>query len=115
MLMIYYGNYKILVTGDLDSEGEREMIRYYGESGRLQADVLKVGHHGSKTSTCEEFLKCVSPRIAVVQVGKNTYGHPAPEILERLEKQGCLVFRNDRNGAVGLRIKEKSIQIHTVL
>lgn len=115
VFMIYYGNYKILVTGDLDSEGEREMIRYYGESGRLQADVLKVGHHGSKTSTCEEFLKCVSPRIAVVQVGKNTYGHPAPEILERLEKQGCLVFRNDRNGAVGLRIKEKSIQIHTVL
>lgn len=115
VFMIYYGNYKILVTGDLDSEGEREMIRYYGESGRLQADVLKVGHHGSKTSTCEEFLKCVSPRIAVVQVGKNTYGHPAAETLERLEKQGCLVFRNDRNGAVGLRLRENGIQIHTVL
>ncbi len=115
VFMIYYGNYKILVTGDLDSEGEREMIRYYGESGRLQADVLKVGHHGSKTSTCEEFLKCVSPRIAVVQVGKNTYGHPAVETLERLEKQGCLVFRNDRSGAVGLRLRENGIQIHTVL
>lgn len=115
VFMIYYGNYKILVTGDLDSEGEREMIRYYGDSGRLRADVLKVGHHGSKTSTCEEFLKCVSPKIAVIQVGKNTYGHPAAETLERLEKQSCIILRNDRSGAIGLRFKKSKIQIHTVL
>lgn len=115
VFMIYYGKYKILVTGDLDSEGEREMIRYYGDSGRLRADVLKVGHHGSKTSTCEEFLKYVSPKIAVIQVGQNTYGHPAAETLERLEKQGIMVFRNDQSGAVGLRLKEDGIQIHTVL
>ena len=115
VFMIYYDKYKILVTGDLDSEGEREMIRYYGNSGRLRADVLKIGHHGSKTSTCEEFLKCVSPKIAVVQVGKNTYGHPASETLQRLEKQGCMLFRNDRDGAIGLCLKEESIQIHTVL
>ena len=113
--MIYYDKYKIMVTGDLDSEGEREMIRYYGNSGRLRADVLKIGHHGSKTSTCEEFLKCVSPKIAVVQVGKNTYGHPASETLQRLEKQGCMLFRNDWDGAIGLCLKEESIQIHTVL
>ena len=91
------------------------MIRYYGDSGRLRADVLKVGHHGSKTSTCEEFLKYVSPKIAVIQVGQNTYGHPAAETLERLEKQGIMVFRNDQSGAVGLRLKEDGIQIHTVL
>ena len=115
VFMIHYDKYKILVTGDLDSEGEREMIRYYGDSGRLRADVLKVGHHGSKTSTCEEFLKYVSPKIAVIQVGQNTYGHPAAETLERLEKQGIMVFRNDQSGAVGLRLKEDGIQIHTVL
>ncbi len=115
VFMIYYDKYKIMVTGDLDSEGEREMIRYYGNSGRLRADVLKIGHHGSKTSTCEEFLKCVSPKIAVVQVGKNTYGHPASETLQRLEKQGCMLFRNDWDGAIGLCLKEESIQIHTVL
>ena len=115
VFMIHYDKYKILVTGDLDAEGEREMIRYYGDSGRLRADVLKVGHHGSKTSTCEEFLKYVSPKIAVIQVGQNTYGHPAAETLERLEKQGIMVFRNDQSGAVGLRLKEDGIQIHTVL
>ena len=115
VFMIHYDRLKILVTGDLDSEGEREMIRYYGDSGRLRADVLKVGHHGSKTSTCEEFLKCVSPKIAVIQVGKNNYGHPAAETLKRLKIQDCTILRNDQSGAIGLRLKKSSMQIHKVL
>lgn len=110
--MIHYGTVKILVTGDLDSEGEKEILSYYAGSDVLRADVLKVGHHGSKYSSCEEFLSLVNPKVAVIQVGNNTYGHPAAETLERLEKQGCKIYRNDESGAVGIRFAKNEIEIH---
>ena len=95
------------VAGDLDTDGEKNMLSYYQSIGRLddlRADVLNVGHHGSKTSTSEEFLEAVAPRMAVIQVGRNNYGHPTQEVLNRLAAHGVQVFRNDRDGAVGLRI-----------
>lgn len=115
VFMIHYDGIKILVTGDLDSEGEKEMLSYYDGSDTMSADVLKVGHHGSKYSTCEEFLSIVNPKLAVIQVGSNTYGHPTQEVLDRLNERGCKIYRNDINGAVGLRIKKNKIEIHTVL
>jgi competence protein ComEC len=66
-----------------------------------RADVLKVGHHGSKNSTTAEFLKAVHPAVAVISVGEeNPYGHPNKELLERLEQAGVRVLRTDRDGAV---------------
>lgn len=115
VFMIHYEGIKILVTGDLDSEGEKEMISYYDDNDTLRADVLKVGHHGSKYSSCEEFLSIVNPKVAVIQVGKNTYGHPTGETLYRLTEHGCKIYRNDVDGAVGLRIMKNEIEIHTVL
>lgn len=109
---IDYRERRILVTGDLDEEGERQMLHYYKGTNEMNADILKVGHHGSKTSTCEAFLDAVQPKAAVIQVGKNLYGHPASEILERLKKRGIKVYRNDRNGAIGVHLeRNKPLEI----
>ncbi|MGN0702055.1 MAG: DNA internalization-related competence protein ComEC/Rec2 [Lentihominibacter sp.] len=98
----------ILITGDIDEIGERMVI----EAGReaLSADILKVAHHGSKYSSCDEFIEAVSPEIAVIQVGKNNYGHPAPDVLQRLEKRSVPVYRNDLDGAVGVEINDGEIR-----
>ncbi len=110
VFMINYMGIRILVTGDLDRDGEIRMIEHYralGSEDRLQAEVLNVGHHGSAGSTSDELLDIVSPGIAVIQVGKNSYGHPSEEVLERLYSHGVTVFRNDIMGAIGLDIKGK--------
>lgn len=94
------------------------MLAYYqsiGKAETLRADVLKVGHHGSKTSSAAEFLDAVDPQIAVIQVGKNNYGHPSPEVLARLTERGIRVFRNDLDGAVGLKFRgQKGIRVDTM-
>ncbi len=107
VFMVNYRGVRILITGDLDQEGEHAMIAHYRAIGRpdaLRADVLNVGHHGSKSSTSDEFLDAVVPAIAVIQVGRNFYGHPTKEVLERLAAHGARIFRNDEAGAVGLRL-----------
>ncbi|HEX7586633.1 MAG TPA: ComEC/Rec2 family competence protein [Patescibacteria group bacterium] len=88
-----FGENSFLFTGDLPSDGEQALIKT-GEN--INSQVLKVGHHGSKYSTGEEFLKVVNPRDAVISVGANNrYGHPAPEILERLRNMSINIFRTD--------------------
>ena len=118
VFMLHYCGYRVLITGDLDEEGELAMLAYYqgrNETERLRADVLKVGHHGSKTSSAAAFLDVVNPRIAVIQVGKNNYGHPSPEVLERLTARGVPVFRNDVHGAIGLQFQGKNgIRVDTM-
>jgi competence protein ComEC len=70
-------------------------------SANLRADVLKVGHHSSKNSTTQEFLDAVAPSMAIISLGEdNPYGHPSPELLERLKASGSRVLRTDRDGAV---------------
>lgn len=115
VFMVYFNNFKILVTGDLDEAGERKMIEFYGKEEKLKADILKVGHHGSKTSTSDEFLNAVSPEYAVIQVGKNNYGHPDIKIIEKCRKRGIIVLRNDTHGAVGFSFKEGKIQHHEMM
>jgi DNA internalization-related competence protein ComEC/Rec2 len=107
VFMVDYRGIRILIMGDLDAEGEKEMIRCYSESGEvglLKADVLSVGHHGSRYSTSEELLDAVDPSLAVIQVGRNNYGHPSREVLEKLKARGIEVLRNDISGAIGLDI-----------
>lgn len=88
---IIYGQNSVLFTGDAEGSVENPLV-FSGVN--LKADILVVGHHGSKNSTSAEFLAAVAPNIAVIQVGaKNTYGHPAPEILERLKNLS--IFRTD--------------------
>ena len=92
----------VLVTGDLEEEGESQLLTADDPADSvLDADILKTGHHGSKTSSTEPFLDRVSPLAAVIQVGKNNnYGHPSPETLKKLEERKIPVFRTDIEGAV---------------
>ena len=103
------GSTSVLITGDMGEEGETELSRT-ARSG-LKADILKVGHHGSKTSSTDSFLAAVRPTIAVIQVGKNNmYGHPTPEAIERLTAAGAEIYRNDLMGAVGFDIRRGKVK-----
>lgn len=102
-------NVKVLFTGDIESITENTLVR----AGLSSVDVLKVPHHGSKTSTSENFLASLLPKIAAIEVGKNNYGHPTPVVLNRLEKYGVNAYRTDRNGTVKLLIDGKSVKIFT--
>ncbi len=96
-----HGDTSVLITGDMGEEGENELL-----GSDLQSDILKVGHHGSRTSSTEPFLKAVRPETVVIQVGKNNmYGHPAPETLERLAGVGVEIYRTDLMGAVGFDLR----------
>lgn len=97
VVRIDYGQTSFLFMGDAEVEAEEVLMR----SGvALGADVLKVAHHGSRSSSSASFLKCVSPKIAVVSVGENTYGHPTDEVLSRLERLGTQVLRTDQLGTI---------------
>ncbi|PEL14148.1 DNA internalization-related competence protein ComEC/Rec2 [Bacillus sp. AFS017336] len=92
-----------LFTGDLDESGEIELISKYKH---IKVDVLKIGHHGSNTSTSEELLKAVSPKVGIISVGtKNRYGHPKQEVLSRLQKNNVKILRTDKNGAITYEFK----------
>jgi len=98
---------RVLLTGDVEAPAERDLL----ESGAdLSADVLKVAHHGSRTSTTPGFLSRVSPRLALVGVGRrNRFGHPGIEVMERLAAAGARVFRTDVHGDVSLLFREGRI------
>lgn len=96
VIRVTYGQVSFLLAGDAESQSEAEMIR---GGANLRADVLKVGHHGSKTSTSAAFLKAVSPGYAVISLGAgNDYGYPHSETLQKLKN--VKVYRTDKNGTV---------------
>ena len=98
VLRVSEGDVSFLVTGDLMREGEHELAY---ERLLSQTTVLKVAHHGSDTSTTEEFLNVVRPQIAVISVGENNYGHPSPKVVGRLwGGGGTKHFRTDEDGTL---------------
>lgn len=88
---LIYKDFSIMFTGDIEEMAEKEILKMYKNNfGILRSNVLKVAHHGSKTSTTEEFLKAINPQIALIGVGKdNTFGHPNGDILERMQNLRC--------------------------
>ncbi len=100
-IRIEYGETSFLMCGDAEMEAEYDMI----DAGvMLKADVLKLSHHGSATSTSQAFLKAVNPDYAVISVGAdNSYGHPADKILSRVEDYGVTIYRTDRDGTIVAR------------
>lgn len=103
IVKIVYGEKSFLFTGDAESKAENEVIENYSQD--LKADVLKVGHHGSKTSTSQEFLSYVQPKIAIISVGmKNSYGHPAEETIERLKAINCKIYQTSVIGDIALSV-----------
>ena len=110
--MIHYKCMKVMVTGDLLEEDEKEMVKYYQDTDKLKCDILKVAHHGSKSSSSEVFLDTAKPQIAVIQCGLNNfYGHPHKQTLERLDERGIKVYRTDISGAVGIDIHGSRISV----
>ena len=111
VLKLRYADRAIMLPGDAEKEAEREMLSENSEK-ELQAEVLKIGHHGSKNSTTADFLAAVKPRLAIISVGEdNPYGHPSAELLERLANAGVRVLRTDRNGAVHIRMDGRSLEV----
>jgi competence protein ComEC len=94
----------ILLTGDVEAAAERDLL---ARGLDLRADVLKVAHHGSRTSTGPEVVKAVAPRVALISVGRhNEFGHPSPDVVSRLRVAKARVFRTDRDGDVGLLFRD---------
>ncbi len=102
-------NYKFLFMGDASTTTEKEMLNKYNLP---EIDVLKVGHHGSKTSSSKEFVDEINPRYSIISVGKNNrYGHPNKEVLENLDDSK--IYRTDQDGSIMFRIKNSKLKIET--
>lgn len=100
VLLVEHGGVHFLLPGDLEERGEEALLEQEGADG-LHAQILVVGHHGSRTSSSEPFLRAVRPAVAIISAGRdNPYGHPHPEVLQRLRAVGADVYRTDREGTV---------------
>ena len=97
VLKMDYGNNSFLFTGDAEAENEKDIL---SKNYNIDVDVLKVGHHGSDTSSTEAFLKAVSPEYAIIMVGDNNYGHPNNVVLDRLDSLGAQIYRTDKEGTI---------------
>lgn len=107
---LVYGQTSVMFTGDAPDEIEKYLISLDGKN--LKSDILKVGHHGSRTSTSAEFVGFVSPSLALISDGKgNSYGHPHQETLETLEKFGVTVLRTDQVGTIRLVSDGENISV----
>lgn len=107
VVRIVYGDTSFLFMGDAEKLVERQLI---SSSEQISSDVLKVGHHGSSTSSCEQFIKAVSPSLAVISVGEsNSYGHPHDEVLRRLQGAHIPILRTDLQGTVVVGSDGKNI------
>lgn len=115
---LIFDDFKMLFTGDIEQISENKIVQKYKSTNKLKSSILKIAHHGSKTSNTEEFLNLIKPKIALIGVGKdNKFNHPNVEVLERLQKKGSKVYRTDENGEVriivdrNMRVKiKKSIE-----
>ena len=96
-----YGETSVMFTGDAEIDSEDEMLDRYLLTGKLDCDILQAGHHGSDTSSGQDFLNAVSPAYAVISVGEgNTYDHPKQEILARYEAMKLEIHRTDLEGSI---------------
>ena len=107
VIMFKAPNFKALYTADIDSKLEKKLAGKYD----LKADILKVGHHGSKYSSSKEFLTAVSPKVAVVEVGKNNYGHPTKAALNRLANISSMIFRTDQDKTIKIISDGENLKI----
>lgn len=106
---LYYKNLSMLFTGDIEEIAEKEIIQEYKNNlSILNSNILKVGHHGSKTSSSQEFIEEIKPNISLIGVGKNNkFGHPNDNVIERLENLGSKVYRTDKNGEVSVIVNNQ--------
>jgi len=109
---LVYEQAEIMLTGDIEKEIEQYLVSQRPKA-ELKSDILKIAHHGSKTSSSQKFLEAVSPQTAIISVGReNRYGHPASVILERLKD--IFVYRTDRDGRVRVSTDGIQFKIETI-
>jgi len=111
VLRVDYGRRRLLFTGDAEASEEAWLVDRAG-CAALRADVLKLGHHGSRTSTTSAFLSAVSPQLAIASVGAgNRYGHPAPAVVARLAEAAIPLWRTDEDGTVVVRTNGRTLSV----
>jgi competence protein ComEC len=111
VMRLRYGKFCALLTGDIEAKAEERLL----ERRLLNScAVLKVGHHGSKSSSIQPFLDAVRPRYALISAGEdNRFGHPHAEVLERLEAMGIPIFRTDQQGTIHLSTDGEQLWVET--
>ena len=104
-----YKDFSVLFTGDIEEIAEKQILQEYrNDLGVLKSTVLKVAHHGSRTSSIDEFIEAAKPQIALIGVGKNnTFGHPNDEVIERLNDCETRIYRTDKSGEISLSVDKK--------
>lgn len=114
VMKLFYGQNSLIFAGDAENTVEEELLGVYGESNGLNADILKIGHHGSTNATGEKFLTVVKPAQAVISVGKdNPFGHPSLRIIRRLERAGIKILRTDEISDIKFLLDGKEAKIST--
>ena len=114
VLRLKYKKVSFLFTGDLEKEGEAQVLKDFSKN-ILGSQILKAGHHGSKTSSSQDFLEAVKPELAAISVGKNNkFGHPHPSTLERFKEDHVLAYRTDPNHTVIIKTDGNSYRVETI-
>lgn len=102
-----YKKFSMFFTGDIEEKAEEAIYKIYEKTNILKSTVLKVAHHGSKTSSTKKFLEVVQPKVALIGVGeRNNFGHPNSEVLERIEKLKTKIYRTDENGQITITVNK---------
>ncbi len=114
---LVYKNFSMLFTGDIEEIAEKVILsKYVNKQEVLNADILKVAHHGSKTSSIKEFINAVNPKYAVIGVGKdNKFGHPSEKTLETLNDKNVKIYRTDISGEIMIIIDGNKVRIEGFL
>ena len=112
-----YKNYSMLFTGDIEAIAEKAILKKYSKSlNILKSDILKVAHHGSKTSSITEFIEKIKPKYAIIGVGEdNKFGHPSDNTIQNLEKANIRIYRTDKMGEIEMKTNGKEIKINEFL
>jgi len=98
---------KCYLLGDIE-ESETNILNKYVKTNALKSTIIKIAHHGSKTSSSKKLLKAINPKIALIGVGENNnFGHPNNEVIERLEELGCKIYRTDKMGEIKINVNKK--------
>ncbi len=116
VMLVTYRKFDLLLTGDIDGTIEENVMKYMAKQKDTTLELLKVPHHGSKTASSEDFLRKLSPSVSCVSVGENNrYGHPAPEVLSRLEQYCDKVYLTKDSGAITIETDGTGYRIHPFL
>lgn len=112
-----YKNYSMLFTGDIEAIAEKAILKKYSKNlNILKSDILKVAHHGSKTSSITEFIEKIKPKYAIIEVGEdNKFGHPSDSTIQNLEKANIRIYRTDKMGEIEIKTNGKEIKINEFL